>query len=1093
MLTNFWNFQFIFIIFCWIPIVFSEDEKNEQITLRIGSISSKENGKMLASIMDMAKKKMIEQGVLGKNFDIEVINVEGCGASFEGVAAAASLYHVQHIDAFFGPFCAKELSPVATMASYWNIPIFAYTATSAEFSDSKIYKTLLRTSFQSLSSISDATAAFMIHHNLTKASIVANIGTDSFEKISSLEKALRSRGITITRRVMFEESSSAQDLVDNGIMNELKDNSRVIIPLFSSTRDLSSVFRNATQLAEMSNSDFVYINPLIVSRNSAEPPIFYGKIAQKTIKTDYPNTIQIYNSYGFSDDLLNEFIAVFDKTKRIYIDEQDLFNYVALYESYCVFAKMSQQYLHLNYKNTTAFVGNGSRIDGKSFYNMAIGMTFPGVMDNITFDNGAERMTSFSAFYVDGSRDQIRTVAVINSTVTSKNCMEAVCIELIVSDVVTKFWPTLTGKFPDSEPECGFRGENCDYTQTIIMITAGVCLIITVVLAVWLRRACETSALEKMPWRILRDDVQILDEEQAKSVVSLNSATTKMSQVETKLIKNHAIVGVNTHAVYDLYEQRQNIKFKREDLVLLTKVNNFKNFKISYSIGIFQMKQAVHDNINPFIGISFNEKAELLLLWKFCSRGTLQDVIYCDKFNMDEKFQGAFVRDITLGLEYLHSSPIGYHGGLASWTALIDKNWMLKLTDYAVGDPLKRWEKHGRINCKIDNESEKQWQQMASLYVPPEIRSANEKNRIKRMDQKWQGQTIIRRQQSDIYAFGVIIYEILFRSLPYDEKMDLTELAQKAAEGDKVQKPSIQRNKKLNPDMIALLQDCWSDQPDMRPTIRRVRLATEVALKTKGNLVDSMMRMMEEYANNLEKLVGERTKLAEEANLRAERLLFQLLPKHVAIELKAGRSVPPKMYDSATVMFSDIVGFTKLCSASTPIEVVNLLNKLYSEFDSTLNRHDCYKVETIGDAYMVVSGIPTENGQRHVANIASVTLEILELLKKFEVPHRKDYRLTIRLGFASGQVAAAVIGLRSPRYCLFGETVNIASIMESSGEGGKIQMTDISKHLLSNEYPEYIIEIRGINTSMKQPDFITHWLIGKDDEYFKKKSNLQNL
>nr|pir hypothetical protein C04H5.4a - Caenorhabditis elegans [Caenorhabditis elegans] len=526
------------------------------------------------------------------------------------------------------------------------------------------------------------------------------------------------------------------------------------------------------------------------------------------------------------------------------------------------------------------------------------------------------------------------------------------------------------------------------------------------------------------------------------------------------------------------------------------------------------MKQAVHDNINPFIGVSFNEKSELLLLWKFCSRGTLQDVIYCEKFAMDEKFQGAFVRDITMGLEYLHSSPIGYHGGLACWSVLIDKNWMLKLTDYAVCDPLKRWEKHGRINCKVDNEAEKQWQKMASLYVPPEIRTANEKNRLKRMDQKWQGQTILKRQQSDIYAFGVIIYEILFRSLPYDEKVDLTELAQKAAEGDKIQKPSIQRNKKLNPDLIALLQDCWSDQPDMRPTIRRVRLATEIALKTKGNLVDSMMRMMEEYANNLEKLVGERTKLAEEANLRAERLLFQLLPnkyfnfqpvsklfsirfkfyfsetlKHVAIELKAGRTVAPKMYDSATVMFSDIVGFTKLCSASTPIEVVNLLNKLYSEFDTVISKHDCYKVETIGDAYMVVSGIPIENGQRHVANISAVTLGIMDLLKVFEVPHRRDYRLTIRLGFASGQVSAAVVGLSSPRYCLFGETVNIAAVMESSGEGGRVQITETSKILLENEYPEFIIEIRGINKDVKQDDFVTYWLTGKDEDYFKKKNN----
>uniref|UniRef100_A0A8R1DJA3 Guanylate cyclase n=1 Tax=Caenorhabditis japonica TaxID=281687 RepID=A0A8R1DJA3_CAEJA len=583
----------------------------------------------------------------------------------------------------------------------------------------------------------------------------------------------------------------------------------------------------------------------------------------------------------------------------------------------------------------------------------------------------------------------------------------------IVTDVITKFYPTSSGRLPDSDPECGFRGENCDYTKEIVLACAIVCIVLLIIIIIWMRRACETRALEKMPWRVFRDDVQLLDEEQAKSVISINSASTKMSQVETKLIKNHAIVGVNTHAVYDFYEQRQIIRFNRADMVLLTK-----------------MKQAVHDNINPFIGISFNEKSELLLLWKFCSRGTLQDVIYSDKFQMDDKFQGAFVRDITMGLEYLHSCQIGYHGCLSTWSALIDKNWMIKLTDYAVCDSLKRWEKHGSINCRVDNESEQKWQKLASLYVPPEIRTVNEKNRMRRMDKKWQDLTVVKWQHADIYAFGVVIYEILFRSLPYDERMDLTGI--------------------------------------------------------KGNLVDSMMRMMEEYANNLEKLVGERTKMAEEANLRAERLLFQLLPKNIAVELKAGKTVEPKQYNSATVMFSDIAGFTKLCSQSTPIEVVTLLNKLYSEFDTVINRHDSYKVETIGDAYMVVSGVPMENGQRHVANIASVTLDIVELLKDFEVPHRRNYRLTIRLGFASGAVAAGVVGLNSPRYCLFGDTVNIASIMESTGEGGRIQITEISKSLLAKEYPEFMIEVRGINKEVNHDDFCTFWLTGKDEEYFQK-------
>ncbi|VDK59593.1 unnamed protein product [Cylicostephanus goldi] len=190
----------------------------------------------------------------------------------------------------------------------------------------------------------------------------------------------------------------------------------------------------------------------------------------------------------------------------------------------------------------------------------------------------------------------------------------------------------------------------------------------------------------------------------------------------------------------------------------------------------------------------------------------------------------------------------------------------------------------------------------------------------------------------------MVMYEILFRSFPYSDKVDLNEMATKAAEGEKISRPSVQKDKQLHPDLQALLQDCWHDSPDARPSVRRVRLSTESIMKTKGSLVDSMTRMMEEYANNLEKLVGERTGMLEEATIRADKLLGQLLPKFVANELKNGRPVPPKMYKSATVLFTDVVGFTKLCGSSTPIEVVNLLNSVYSGFDDIINKHDGYKV-----------------------------------------------------------------------------------------------------------------------------------------------------
>lgn len=150
------------------------------------------------------------------------------------------------------------------------------------------------------------------------------------------------------------------------------------------------------------------------------------------------------------------------------------------------------------------------------------------------------------------------------------------------------------------------------------------------------------------------------------------------------------------------------------------------------------MKQAIHDNLNPFLGLVFNEKDEMLVVWKFCSRGTVQDIIYNKSMILDEKFHAAFVRDITLGLEYLHSSPIGYHGSLSPWSCVIDRNWSVRLTDYGIANPLERWEKHGSISIDViqaDDDKSQAAQRTSALYSAPELLKNRESNKQRRNDQ----------------------------------------------------------------------------------------------------------------------------------------------------------------------------------------------------------------------------------------------------------------------------------------------------------------------------------------------------------------------
>lgn len=173
------------------------------------------------------------------------------------------------------------------------------------------------------------------------------------------------------------------------------------------------------------------------------------------------------------------------------------------------------------------------------------------------------------------------------------------------------------------------------------------------------------------------------------------------------------------------------------------------------------------------------------------------------------------------------------------------------------------------------------------------------------------------------------------------------------------------------------------------------------------------------------------------------------------------------------------MGFTALSGASTPYQVVDFLNKLYTKFDDIIDNYDVYKVETIGDAYMVVSGVPKENGINHVAEIASMALDLVSGCHSFKIPHLPDAKLKIRAGIHSGPVVAGVVGTKMPRYCLFGDTVNTASRMESTSEALKIQCSSSAAELLK-KIGGYAVMCRGTLDVKGKGAMTTWWLEGKE-------------
>ncbi|XP_071526861.1 uncharacterized protein [Panulirus ornatus] len=219
---------------------------------------------------------------------------------------------------------------------------------------------------------------------------------------------------------------------------------------------------------------------------------------------------------------------------------------------------------------------------------------------------------------------------------------------------------------------------------------------------------------------------------------------------------------------------------------------------------------------------------------------------------------------------------------------------------------------------------------------------------------------------------------------------------------------------------------------------------------------------------------------------KSDNLLYQLLPRTVAHYLKQSKQVPAEFFESVTIYLSDIVGFTRISSESSPLQVVMLLNTLYKMFDSSIEKFDVYKMETIGDAYMVVSGLPNRNGERHACEIAEMALTLLEMVSQFELIHKKGEMLRVRIGLHSGTCVAGVVGTKMPRYCVFGKTITTAHFMEGSGEPMKIHVSEATQKLLVGT-GRYMLQFHRrmqiVNKyraqTSEEVEMDTYWLLGR--------------
>ncbi|MGL5195769.1 MAG: adenylate/guanylate cyclase domain-containing protein, partial [Chroococcales cyanobacterium] len=236
--------------------------------------------------------------------------------------------------------------------------------------------------------------------------------------------------------------------------------------------------------------------------------------------------------------------------------------------------------------------------------------------------------------------------------------------------------------------------------------------------------------------------------------------------------------------------------------------------------------------------------------------------------------------------------------------------------------------------------------------------------------------------------------------------------------------------------------------------------------------INRYFQEIQESKKELENLVAE----VEIARDQSEKLLLNILPHTIAQQLKQGVYPIAESFPNATVLFADLVGFTQLSTEVPAVELVELLNKIFSIFDRLAERYEVEKIKTIGDAYMVAGGLPQPHPDcaKAIAQMAlDMQREVRQLAAETGIP------LTIRIGINNGPVVAGVIGIKKFIYDLWGDAVNTASRMESHGIPGQIQVSEVTYFLLRDRFQ---FESRGAINVKGKGMMKTYLLLGLKEE-----------
>ena len=448
-----------------------------------------------------------------------------------------------------------------------------------------------------------------------------------------------------------------------------------------------------------------------------------------------------------------------------------------------------------------------------------------------------------------------------------------------------------------------------------------------------------------------------------------------------------------------------------------------------------------------------------MIVLEYMEHGSLYDILHNETMPIDGELLLPILRDIAQGVRFLHASePQVIHGDLKSANILIDSKFRAKVADFGLSS---------KKNVGGTG---------TPFWMAPELLRAESGN----------------TPATDVFSFGIILYEVYSRRDPYDGE-NPNDVLRLVADKEVRKRPPAPRN--MCDKVKSLMDDCLEEEPDKRPTFEELDL-------------------------RVKRIDAESVVAGTPTNTKSAVSLFDIFPRHIAEALRDGRSVEPEHRECVTIFFSDIVGFTDISSELDPRKVANMLDRLYSKFDALSSKHDIFKLETIGmwclvltqfgssrldfsrnfifvtcsgDAYVAVANLVQDQDVDHTKRIAEFAMDAVIAANEtpIDLDDSSKGNVSIRVGFHSGPIVADVVGTRNPRYCLFGDTINTASRMESNSEVNRIHCSKEAARLMQQQCPSIPLQSRGRIAIKGKGKLRTYWVNeGKVGGVFRGGSTL---